>query len=71
MPDMNVWETAHSLTVQAFLEPSKAQDKKRLMQILKRPIPEDIKKKFFDLKKYLHALTSMSLSMIIHLLPLN
>lgn len=62
MPDMTSWKTAHSLTVQAFLEPTKQQDKKRLMQILKRPIPDDIKAKLFDFDKYLHALTSMSLS---------
>jgi len=36
------------------------------MQILKRPVPEDIKAKLFDFHKYLHALTSMSLNIESH-----
>lgn len=64
IPDMTSWKTAHSLSVQAFLEPAKPQDKKSLMRILKKPIHDELKTTLFDLDKYLHALTSMSLSAI-------
>lgn len=59
---MDAWHKAHRLTVQALLEPPNARDKKVLGKILRKPIPEHLKKRVLDFQAYDKLNTSMSLS---------
>ncbi|THH08554.1 hypothetical protein EW145_g2618 [Phellinidium pouzarii] len=65
-PDRKTWKTAHTLTVQAFHAPPDSQNKKRLLKILRKPIPDDLAKNLFDFDSYLQALDRMSLNLEAH-----
>ncbi|EJC97972.1 SET domain-containing protein [Fomitiporia mediterranea MF3/22] len=65
-PDHQTWKTAHTLTLQAFHEPSNPRDKKLLSKIIRKPLPEDLVKTLFDYDAFLHALSRMGLNLEAH-----
>ena len=61
-PDRMVWKKAHQLYVEAFHEPQRPMEKKKLGRIITKPINENVKKELFEYDAFLRGLGRMSLS---------
>jgi hypothetical protein len=63
-PDRENWKKAYNLFVQAFRTPKDAMEQKRLNKILKKPLPPEIEKDFFEYDPgFMKNLGRMSLSL--------
>lgn len=60
--DRQLWLHAFNVTRQTFTEPEKPEHKKVLSKILRKPIDENLKAKFFEEESYLRLVAAMTFS---------
>ncbi|KAG1761207.1 hypothetical protein EDD22DRAFT_897873 [Suillus occidentalis] len=65
-PDRENWRRAFELYLQAFKEPRTPAEQKKLVRILKKPIPEELQKFTFEYQGFLRGLGRMSLNLEAH-----
>jgi len=62
-PDRPTWKKAHRLYVQAFDSPATPAEQKKLMRLVRRPLPEDVRRILFTYEGFLHGLGRMGLNL--------
>jgi hypothetical protein len=62
-PDRATWQKAYDLYVQAFKEPTKDEDRKKLKKTLKKPVRAALADELFTYDSFLRGLGRMNLSM--------
>ena len=61
-PDRATWQKAYDLYIQAFKEPTKDEDRKKLKKLLKKPVRESLTEELFVYGAFLRGLGRMNLS---------
>ena len=61
-PDRATWQAAHRAFTQAFLTPEDTVQQKKLVKLMKRPLPKEVADALFTYEGFLHGLGCMSLS---------
>lgn len=69
--DIQPFGDAYSCIREAFLEPKKAENKKQLSKVLRKPIPENIKARLLEKENFFRLISAMTFSMVFYRLSPN